>query len=892
MRVLRGWLARLRSLLGRNAAERRMEDEFAFHIAMETQRNEARGMSAAEARRAALVSFGGPERYRVEMRAGRGFRWLSESVRDARLALRQLAREPAYTTSTILTLALSLGATTAVFSLMHRVVLAPLPYPESERVLQLATRYAGWGIEYGSVSQPEADDLSKLSAFASVAPYRRNPIDIALRDRAERARGLYASAELFHVLRITPLLGRGFTKQEDVPGGAAVAVLTYGVWQRMGADSAIIGSVVRLNAVPHTIVGVLGESFDFAGHSEIVIPLRLNAAEPFARGSHMLAVVGRLADGVSEQRAHEELSALSGRLRAEYTDNYTPDMRFALVARPLRDAVIGNVNMSLRLLAAAVVLVLVITCANVANLVLARTHRREREFAVRTALGAGRGRLIRQILVESLVLSLIGATVGLAIATAGTNALLAITPDSIPRISTLRVDVPMFLIAMLVAWGSAIAFGLIPAFRITRGNGQAVWQHWASARGASIGGWRRSHSAMSLLITLQFAFAVWVVIWAGVLSRSYLRLTRVDLGFASASVLAFDVTVPEAKYNEPQRVTHFYRELAQRLEREPDVTHVGGVRSLPLRSGTGSIDIELAENPLEPGESAPSPVIQVVTAGYFDAMQIPLERGRLPQATDDERAPLVAWVNRVAADRLWPGQDPLGKRFRFAGDTTDYWFTVAGVVGNVHTSAVRTAPVWEYYLLHPQLPRALDVSDFHRGLSMVVRTTGDPVTLAPRVRRLLRDMDESVAPAQIETMDAVVSRAISRPRLLALLLGVFALLAAVLATVGVYGVLSYAVGARTREIGIRVALGASRATVMTLMMRDGLRAALIGLIAGTVTATVGSRLLESHVYGVGAHDPLVYVVSVTALLLVAGVATLLPARTAARVPPAVALLVE
>jgi putative ABC transport system permease protein len=534
-----------------------------------------------------------------------------------------------------------------------------------------------------------------------------------------------------------------------------------------------------------------------------------------------------------------------------------------------------------------VVLVLLIACANIANLMQARLQRRERELALRTALGAGRGRLVRQLLTEGLVLALVGTGFGVALAVAGGNQLLAFAPGAVPRVDRLGVDLGMLATAVAVAAGSVLLFGLLPALRGTRmsAGGPRVW----GARGASAEGWRRGRGIMGILVTVEVGLAMLVVVAAGLLFQSYARLVKLDLGFSDANAVAFSVSVPEAAYQTPEAVSRFYARLVAALEQLPGVERAGGVLSLPLRSGTGSLDIEVEGRPAEPGRSAQSPGFQVVTPGYFEAMRIPLLDGRFPAASDDPRAPVAVWVNRSAAERLWPGEAALGKRFRIAGDTARPWFTVAGVVGDVRTVAATAEPRWEYFLAHAQLPGVLDVGLFHRPLSIVVRTTGDAGAVAPAIRRVLAGIDSRVAPAQLELMTAVTSRAIARPRLVAMLLGGFALLSGALATVGIYGVLSYGVSRRTREIGIRLALGARQEQVVRQIALEGLRAAGWGIVIGGAGALATSRLVEAQLFGIGPRDPAVFGASVLGLALVSLAAALIPARRAARVQPALTL---
>lgn len=861
-----------------------MREEFELHLQLETNHNIANGMSSAEARRQAVLSFGGTERYREEMRDGRPMRWLGELLQDTRYAIRMIRHEPTFSVSVIVTLALAIGATTGVFTVVRRALLEPLSYPASSELETLHTRYAGWGLSYGVLSEPEVADLAALkSTFTAVAPYGRRPVDLFNGEQAERVRGLFASAALLPVLRVVPALGRTFSTGEDRIGAPPVVILTDPMWRRLGADSAIIGRTLRLNAEPHTVIGVLPASFDLVG-ADVVLPLRLDPAAPGNRGGHSLMAVARRAPGITPARAASELAVLSARLRHDFPENYRPDMRWELVAQSMRNWVVGDVAGILRVLLGAVILVLLIACANIANLHLARMRRREREVALRTALGAGRGRLIRQMITEALVLSSVSALIGLLIATIGTNAVLAIAPGAIPRAGRLTLDGGMLLTAIILAFGSALVFALIPAVRSTR-SGEGAWRFWG-ARGVSSGGWGTAgRGLMASLVTAEVALAVLVTISAGLLLRSYSRLAHVDLGFKPAGILAFDVNLPEATYKDPERVTRFYTDLVSRLKQLPGAEQAGGIRSLPVRGGTGNIDLEVEGHSVAPGQSDPSPNFQIVTPGYFEAMRIPIVSGRAPLASDDARAPIAAWVNDVAAKRLWKGENAVGKRFRFSDDSAGPWFTVVGVVGAIKTGGAASEPTWEYFLAHAQVPVVLSEGWFHRALSVVVRSTGDPAALTPAVRRTLAELDPSVAPALLETMDVVVANAVARPRLVAVLLSSFAILAAVLAMVGIAGVLSYSVSQRRREIGIRMALGARSGQVVGFIARQGLIAAGTGLVIGTIGAVLGSRVLGSLLFQVGARDVQVFAASITVLAVVACGAVALPARRAAQIEP-------
>ena len=704
-----------------------------------------------------------------------------------------------------------------------------------------------------------------------------------------RVRGLLVEAEWFDMLGLTAREGRLFHTGEDEAGQDGVVVLTHGFWKRQfGGSREALGRSLWVNGVARTVVGVLPEDFEF-GEADLLVPLVLGPVDNARRGSHGLNCLARLAPGVSMEQAQARVSGIARQLEAAYPKNYPASMRLGAELVPLHDTWVKNIRTVLLLLLGAVALVQLIACANVANLLLARGEARQHELAVRTALGASRGRLVRQLLTESVVLGVAGGLLGLLLANWGVDALLMAAGDSVPRADQVRVDMTALGVALALAVVSGVAFGLLPALQASRGAPQAVLQ--GAGRGFTSGAQRLR--ARSVLVVTEVALAVMLVTCAGLLLRSFWELRQVEPGFDGERVLSLNLTLPEAQYGDGPKVARFYRELLERLRGCPAWRPPPPPRALPMSGHNSNWDVEVEGKTLGPGENNPSPYYHSVTPDYFRTLGMRVTRGRGYTAEDDNARLEVAMVNESGARMLWPGEDPLGKRFRFSGGPADNpfpWVTVVGVVADVRSTSLDGDARPEYYLLHGPLAESRDIS--HRSMTVVLRTRLDPRSLAVPAQRVVHELDSSLAVANVRTLEQVALASVSRTRFTALLLALFGLAGLVLAAVGIYGVLAFAVAQRTREMGIRMALGAQRVDVLRLVVGQGLRLTAVGVVLGAAAALAAGRLLHGLLYGVSAADPLTFLGVVAVLGTVALLASYLPARRATAVEPVTALRSE
>jgi putative ABC transport system permease protein len=888
-RPAEGWRRYVR--LWRRPADDEIDDELAFHLQMRTEEYAAAGMSPERAREEARRRLGDIDAARRSCRAIAGRRdarlrrreWRLGLGQDFRFAARSLRRTPGLTLAIVLTLALGIGANSAIFSVVNGVLLRPLPFAEPDRLVTVFDIYLGLDLPHSALSEPELLDVERLPAFNAVAGYRPARRTLSGAGDPERLPALLVTDNFARVLGVVPARGRFFAADEARPGGPAVAVLSDGLWRRrFGADPAMVGRTVQLDAVPTTVVGIMPPGFVFAG-AELFAPAIIDRAAPAPRTAHYLSAVARLRAGATLEEARSQATSLSRRLVADNADAYSAG-GFSLGLEPVTDTVVGSARPALLTLLGAVALLLVVACVNVANLLLVRAESRRRELAVRSALGAGRGRLVRQFLAEGALLALGGGGLGLALAWAGVPLLLALSPTSLPRHEDIAVDPVVVAVTLALALATGLVFGLAPAL-------QATGVHAGSAlrEGGGRGDSRRRGWVRRGLVAVEVALAVVLVAGAGLLLRSFWHLRQIEVGFRPDHVLALDLALPESRYADTASAVGFYRALEERLRALPGVAAVGGTSHLPLTGAVGNWDIEIEGRPQRPGDPAPSPNVNMATPGYYRALRIPMARGRAFDETDGERAPPVVVVNETMARALWPGEDPVGRRFRVIGDSTE-WMTVVGVAGDTRSWGLAAAPRAEYTLPVYQLPRALRT--VRRTLTMVIRSTGDPRTVAAPAREIVAGLDRDLAVANLRTLDQVVADSVGDRRLTLLLLGLFGGAALLLALVGIYGVTAHGVSQRTREMGIRLALGAAPGAVRRLVLGEGLRVAGLGLGAGLVLALAGGRVLRSQLYGVGSADPATYVALSAVLLLVAAAATWIPARRATRVDPAITLRAE
>jgi putative ABC transport system permease protein len=815
---------------------------------------------------------------------------MSLFLSDLRHAFRKLLRAPGFAIIAILTLALGIGANTAIFSIVKAVVLAPLPYHDADRVAMI------WGaIEGGEttwLSAPEILSYERDAAvFENVAAYSGTFANLTGGQEPERVVAAAVTPNLFATLGVSPLLGRAFHPTDSAADLTGQVIIGQGLWQRrFGADPGIVGRSIQVNGSPRTVAAVMPASFklplDVADErpSELWVPLNLHDPGYAGWGNRGLMAVVRLSSGTHPDRAAAQMRVVEERWVQEgHLSN-----RQGLVRRPIlvKDLILGDVRSALWLLLGAVGVILLIACANVANLTLARSDERHREVAVRTAIGASRGRIVRQLLTESLLLASIGGIVGIALAYAGTRILVALRPAGIPRVELVSIDVGVLGLSLLLAVITGIAFGLAPALELSRPDLNRGLKE--GGRTGTVGGARQRFR--DSLVIAQMAMSVVLLIGAMLLTRSFIELRRIDLGFRPDSTLSVRVALPSLAYPDAPSITGFHRTLRQRLAQAPGVVSVGATRLLPLTGTIGDWSITLEGRVRVPGEN-PNGDWQVVMPGYFETMGMRLVRGRFITDNDHENAPVAAVINETMADRYWPNADAIGQRFHL-GTNTRPWITVVGIVGQVRHNAVTETPRAEMYVPHAQWPVAAGGANAGRAMTYVVRTAGDPMAALPHVREAVRALDRNLPIADVRTLERVADDSLARPRFTTFLLGLFAALALTLATIGIYGVISLLVTRRRQEIGIRMALGAAPVAIVRMVLRRGALLAAIGVGMGVIGAALLSRIVGSMLYGVTPFDPLTFATIPLVLITVALIACLIPAGRAASVDPVVALKEE
>lgn len=805
---------------------------------------------------------------------------------DLRHALRLLLKSPGFAIAAIATLALGIGANTAIFSLVKTVILTPLPYANAERLVMI------WNMTTPAdstwLSAPEVVGYrDEAQSLEQLGGYIQADANLTGGDQPERVRTAAVSGELFDTLGVPPALGRTLGPADSEPGAPDTVVLSYALWQRrFGGVDSVIGQRIQVNGRAREVVGVMPRRFqmplDYRGSraTELWTGAVIDRANLGQWGNRSFLAVARLRPGVSAQSATNDLALIGERwVHAKFFD-LPQGERLNRSAVPLQDFVTGSVRRALFILMGAVGFVLLIACANVVNLLLARADARRRELAVRGALGAGRGDIVRQLLVESLLLATLSAAAGVLLARGALQVLKALRPAGLPRVEDVAIDPAALIFTAAVALACGLFFGVLPALQITRQDLARVLNE--SGRGGAPG--RTRLAVRRSLVVLQLAFSVMLVIGAGLLLRSLIELHRIDLGFDDQDVLTAQVQLPPTDYAEGAQVVDFYRQVTERLEQLPGVTAAGGVRLLPLARSIGDWSITPEGREIAPGEN-PNGDFQFATPGYLRAMGLSLLDGRWFSAADREGAPLVAVVNDTMAARYWPGEHAIGKRFKMGGvDSTRPMMTIVGIVKTSRHNAVVEEARAEMYLPHAQLPASTGISAA-RVMALVVKTEGDPLALTPAMRAAVRAVDPNVPLADVQTMEQVTATALAAPRFAAFLLGVFAALALALAAVGTYATISLLVAERTNEIGIRMALGAERGNILLLVLREGLGYAVAGIVIGLAGATLFARVLSALLYGVTTFDPVTYAAVPAILTAVALLATWGPAHRATSVNP-------
>jgi predicted permease len=833
---------------------------------------------------------------------------------DIRHAVRTLLRSPGFAIVTILTLALGIGANTAIFSIVNGVILRPLAYPKPEQLMYLTTRFPGFGFDQFWVSPPEYFEFREINrSFSAVGAYQTGEVNLTAGDRPLRVRSASVDDGLLTALGVQPIRGRLFAKGEtDVvvppgpPGAAPIplppfTILSYELWQRAFGGREIIGQTVEINGLPREVIGILPAGADVMDNrTEIWMPLGLNPANRQNRGNHFLYLIGRLKDGVTPQQADSELTSLIsnwGERVGQKNHVFAPlptteearkqNPGHILQMSPLQQQMIGSASRAIWVLQAAVGFVLLIACANLANLLLARAETRHREFAVRTALGAGRGRLLRQFMTEGVLLSIVGGFLGLVLARAGVEALIRLYPTSLPRTAELTVDPIVLLFTLGVSVLTGIVFGLAPLMH-TRASGMVTALKEGGAKGAT--GAARHHIRRGLVMA-EVALAVMLVIGAGLLLRTVANLTRVDSGFDRSRLVTFAMSLPLADYPQAPARAAFYQRLLDKLRGVPGIQGASAMSGLPPNRPLNANDTDI-DNYTAPPEGPFENVdyYQNVMTDYFETMGIPIVAGRSFQRSDAASSGLVAVVNETLVNTFWKGLNPIGQRLRpCCGDQVP-WFTVVGVAKDVKQGGIDKKTGTEFYLFVDQTANVPPPRANAPGLmNVVLRTTLPPGSLRTAIEAAVREADPSVPIVRLREMEAVFEESIQRPRLLAQLLGGFAGLALLLAAIGTYGVLSYMVAERRREIGIRMALGAAQSSVLSQVMKQGLVLTIVGIIVGLAGAFGLNRLIASLLFGVQPTDPITIAAVVATICAVAVVACWLPAWRASRVDPNVVL---
>jgi len=812
-------------------------------------------------------------------------------MEDLRYALRGLRRSPGFTAVAVIALALGIGANTAIFSVVNAVLLRPLPYRDSGRLVVVDERRIT-GPEVHNVSPANFLDWREQNrVFDPISAAFLWGVNLTGRGEAEQISGLQVTSNLFTLLGAQAELGRTFLPEEGQPGAKRVVLLSHALWQRrFGSDPGIVGQAIALSGESYTVAGVMPAGFGFppywATRAELWAPMQFDARFASMRGGRMLRVFGRLKPGVSLKQAQAEMDLITERLRRQYPGE---NAEMGALVQPMHEKVVGSIRPALLVLLGAVGCVLLIACANVANLLLARATGRQKEMAIRTAVGAGSGRIIRQLLTESLLLSMVGGAVGLLLAAWGVQALIAalgrtLTQGAgiIPRFQEIGIDLPVLGFTLALTLVTGIVFGLAPALQSTNLDLNGLLKDSAGG-GIKLGG-RRSRAT---LVVAEVALAEVLLIGAGLLLHSFWQLQQVDPGFRAEHVLAAEVSVAGSGFVDRQ--LPFYTQLMQKLEALPGVMSVGAINHLPLAGDIWTFDFTVEGLPTPPPGQEPSAAYRIISPRYFGTMGTPLMRGRAFDAHDVEGEPMVAIISEAMARRNWPNQDPIGKRFKMGhADSTNPWLTVAGVARNVKQSEWAEEPGPELYLPYLQHPEYFS-GHASSYMTFVVRTTGDPAALASAFRHEVAAFDRNLPVSNMATLEAVVSDAQWRPRFNMLLLSIFAATALALAVVGIFGVISYAVAQRTREIGIRMALGAKPGDVLALVVKQGLGLALAGVAIGLSAAAVVTRGMSSLLYGISATDPLAFAGVSVVLIAAALTATYLPARRAAKVDPMISL---
>jgi predicted permease len=810
---------------------------------------------------------------------------------DMRYGARMLFKQPVFTLIAVLTLALGIGANTAIFSIVNGLLLNPLPYRNADRLAIIWTHSPGANVAQDWPSPGQFSALkSENSVFEQLALAQGSNVILSGNAEPERLGAVRASSAVFSLLGAQAMLGRVFLPEEDTPDKTLTVILSHGLWRRrFGGDPKVLGQTLTINGRGYTVVGVMPPDFALGyevmptvgsvAQAELLLPLPLSVERMNNHGDENYNVLARLKPGATTAQAQAELNLAVRRMEQQFPGNYPASRRFSFSIRPLLEQAVGDVRLALYVLLGAVGCVLLIACANVANLLLARAATREREMAVRAAIGAGRWRVVRQLLTESVLLSVVGGALGLLLAVWGLALLRWLNPGDIPRLAAIRIDNRVMAFTTAVAALTGILFGLAPALRSSRVNLSETLKEGGRSL---VGG---HHRLRNLLVVTEIALSLVLLIGAGLLIRSFLHVQQVEPGFAPQNVLSMRMSLVGPAYSDEARRVSFYQQLWERIRRLPGVEAAGGVSALPLTGGIGWGSVTIEGYNASSGQNMIQADMRSASVGYFETMKVPLIRGRFFADQDTKESQRVVIVDENMANTYWPNADPIGKRLKFGGaDSDSPWMTVVGVVANV-----------KHYALDTDSRVALYTSHLQGGagsLSIAVRTTADPLGMAAAVTREARALDPNLPLYDVKTMEQWLSESLARRRFAMLMLGLFAVVAMLLAGVGIYGVMSYTVERRIREIGIRVALGAQTRDVLRLVVRQGMSLTGIGVTLGLTAAIAATRVMAGLLFGVRATDPLTFVLIALLLALVALAACWIPAWRATKVDPMVALRCE
>ena len=875
-RRIRSWT---QATLDRSRMEREMDAELRFHLETFAEDLMRSGVPREEAMRRARIEFGGIERVKEEGREARGAKIMETLLQDLRYGLRMLRKSPGFTCVAVLTLALGIGANTAIFSLVDGILLRPLPFAASQNLISVTGTYPKGGF----VAMRE-----QMKSLDVAAYFESHEFNLTGRGDPLRLSGVLVSAEFFSVLGARPELGRAFYPGDDVAGRDNYVILSHALWeQRFGADRSILGHSIELEGVSREVIGVMPAEFTFpSAKTQIWLPLHNDSRDTVAYwAGDFMPIIGRLRPGSTIPLARAEIRLFQSRVYKLFPWPMPADWNADISVVELRNGMVADVRSRLFLLLGAVGLILLIACVNVANLALSRAATREKEIAVRTAMGAERSRVVRQLLTESVLLALLGGSLGVFLATEGLRLLKAALPADTPRLADAHIDwrVLAFTAGLTILTG--LLFGLAPALHSTRA---ALAQSLnAATRGAGIS---VSHRLRSALAIAEVAFAVLLVIAAGLLIRSFVALSSVDPGFRAERILTTRVTPNQAFCNDPWRCISFYRELLDRLQAIPGVSSVAAVNTLPLGGRVAKRSLEIENEAVPSGEAMPLFWMDVVTPDYLRVMKIPVVAGRGFTSADDSANALVALVTASTASRFWPGRSPIGSHVRLSGDKD--WRTIVGIVSDVRAYDLRkNVPDWINGTIYfPYAANAtLEGGRVPSDMTVVIQSSLEESQLQNVLRSTIAGLNPEVPASEVKTMSAVVAESVSTPASTTVLFVAFAALALVLGLIGIYGVLSFLVSRRTREIGIRLALGAQRRDVLWLVMKEGAKFSLFGISLGLASALGITHLLASELYGVSPADPATFVAAAVLMTLVTLLACYIPTRRAMHVDPLVAL---